>query len=180
LDPDSRIYIECAAQSFKVEKTRLFRMCQSLLGQLNVEQYELSISFVTSSEIQRLNKEYRSKNTVTDVLSFASHEFDLALKSGTSAAHSVAKDSEAPRSLGDIVISLDQAFEQAKNIGQTLDREVAFLIVHGMLHLCGHDHITEEDEQVMINEQKLLMKALEASAPPLWTDCVKFTQETSE
>ena len=179
MDSDSRIYIECSAQAFKVDQTRLLRMCQSLLGQLNVEGYELSLSFVTSSEIQRLNKEYRSKNTVTDVLSFASHEFDLALKSGTSNTLSVTKESEVPRTLGDIVISLDEAFNQAKNIGQSLEREVAFLIVHGMLHLCGHDHINQEDEQIMIKEQKLLMKALEASTPPLWIDCVKIKQETS-
>ena len=61
--------------------------------------------------------------------------------------------------LGDIFIDLDQAFRQAEDYGHSITREVAFLAVHGYLHLCGYDHMTEEDEKVMFAKQDEILKA---------------------
>lgn len=88
--------------------------------------------------IRQLNAEYRNKDCATDVLSFAMEEEETEID----------YDGDAPdfRLLGDIVISLQTAERQAREYGHTYEREIAFLVVHGMLHLLGYDHGTEEDD----------------------------------
>ncbi len=104
-----------------------------------------SIIFVTDEEIQRLNREFRNIDRVTDVISFALCDDP---------------NNELVHELGDIFIDLDQAKRQAIEYGHTMTREVAFLAVHGFLHLNGYDHMTEEDEKVMFAKQdEILMKA---------------------
>ena len=102
---------------------------------LRNKNYELSISFVSLDEIHELNLKYRSIDKPTDVLSFAGIN----------------------NSLGDIIISYEKAKEQAEIIGHSFERELAFLVVHGFLHLLGFDHETEEDEKEMIKLQKEIM-----------------------
>lgn len=85
------------------------------------------------------------------------------------------KPSAHSQLLGDLVISPVDAWRNAQDIGQGLDREVAFLIVHGILHLCGHDHKHPEEESIMKHQQKLLMKTLEMKDDPLWQDCVRLS-----
>ena len=62
--------------------------------------------------------------------------------------------------LGDIIISLPKAFEQAKEYGHTIEREIAFLTAHGILHLLGYDHINSEDEKIMFEKQKFILKKI--------------------
>ena len=83
--------------------------------------------------------------------------------------------------LGDLVIALDVAAENAQNIGQSLDREVCFLLVHGILHLCGHDHIKKTEEKLMLACQRRLMKILGEDSPKkaLWRGCVQLAKRTS-
>lgn len=100
---------------------------------------EFNLIFVNKDEIQRINKEYRKIDRVTDVISFANcddPEYDSKQKE-----------------LGDIFICVERAKEQAKEYGHSTDREFAFLAVHGYLHLCGYDHQTEEDEKIMFQKQ---------------------------
>lgn len=99
---------------------------------------EFNIIFVDDEEIQRINREYRKIDRVTDVISFALCDDP---------------DNEMVDELGDIFIDLDQAFRQAKDYGHSITREVAFLAVHGYLHLCGYDHMTKEDEELMFKKQ---------------------------
>ena len=99
---------------------------------------EFNIIFVDDEEIQRINREYRKIDKVTDVISFALCDDP---------------DNQMTDELGDIFIDLDQAFRQAKDYGHSITREVAFLAVHGYLHLCGYDHMTKEDEEVMFKKQ---------------------------
>jgi len=109
---------------------------------------EVSVSFVDNEEIQRLNKEFRNIDRPTDVLSFPSideFEVDFEIK---------------PRILGDIVISLEKAQEQAVEYGHSFEREVIYLTVHSMLHLLGFDHIEEEDKKIMRPKEKEIMKRL--------------------
>ena len=95
---------------------------------------EVSISFVDANEIQGLNRDYRSKDSATDVLSFpVGNEFTIG----------------PSRPLGDIVICMGVAQRQAEEYGHSLERELAFLVAHGMLHLLGFDHETQEDEAKM-------------------------------
>jgi len=111
---------------------------------------ELSVTFVDNSRIREINREYRSKDTPTDVISFAMEE--------------IAEDeveivgAEIPRMLGDIIISIEKAQEQAQEYGHSFDRELGFLALHGFLHLLGYDHMNEADEKKMFSKQKEILE----------------------
>lgn len=106
-----------------------------------------NIIFVSNEEIRKINREYRNIDRVTDVISFALNDNDEC--------NYFAEDE-----LGDIFICIDRAREQASDYGHSIEREVGFLAVHGYLHLCGYDHMTEEDEKVMFAKQEeILAKA---------------------
>ncbi|MCP3025642.1 rRNA maturation RNase YbeY [Halobacillus sp. A5] len=107
---------------------------------------ELSITFVDNKEIQELNRNYRQKDQATDVISFAMQEL------GEGEVEVLNED--LPVLLGDIVISVDKAREQAEDYNHSLEREFAFLALHGFLHLLGYDHMNEEDEQKMFKRQE--------------------------
>lgn len=118
---------------------------------------ELDISFVTNEVIQQLNYNYRQKNQPTDVLSFAleevTSEFDTPIT-----YLDEKNDIQISRHLGDIIISFAKAVEQAADYGHSLDREIAFLVVHGFLHLNGFDHQTEEDSKEMFALQEEVLQ----------------------
>ncbi|MBC5787195.1 MULTISPECIES: rRNA maturation RNase YbeY [Clostridiaceae] len=126
------------------------RCCHAVLNYENfLEDAEVSVSFVDNSEIQTLNAEYRDKNAPTDVLSFPLGENGVYDKNPDGACM-----------LGDIVISMEKAVEQARLYGHSLQREVAFLTVHSMFHLLGYDHeegglpavqMREKEEKVLTN-----------------------------
>ena len=103
-------------------------------------QYEISLLITNDETIHLLNKEYRQKDKPTDVLSFPMEDEAM---------------------LGDIVISLDTAKNQALERDINVDREVAFLFIHGLLHLLGYDHETSvEDEKEMFALQEEILKKL--------------------
>ncbi|WKA56335.1 rRNA maturation RNase YbeY [Planococcus shixiaomingii] len=113
---------------------------------------EVSVTFVTNDMIQDINKEYRGKNEPTDVISFAMEEL------GEGELEIVGL--MAPRTLGDIIISLDRTKEQAADYGHSFERELGFLAVHGFLHLLGYDHMTKEDEKKMFSRQEEILSSL--------------------
>lgn len=116
----------------------------------NVEQgSEISITFVTNESIQEINREYRQKDYPTDVISFAMEEL------GEGEVEVVGAD--MPRILGDIIISIPKAKEQAEEYGHSFMRELSFLAVHGFLHLLGYDHENEEDEKEMFSLQREIL-----------------------
>ncbi|MFS0751407.1 rRNA maturation RNase YbeY [Oceanobacillus sp. 1P07AA] len=110
---------------------------------------ELSINFVDNKEIQILNRNYRQKDTPTDVISFAMQE------SNEEEMEIIGAD--GPLVLGDIVISVDKAKEQSIEYDHSLERELGFLAVHGFLHLLGYDHMNEEDEKKMFGRQEEIL-----------------------
>ncbi len=103
-----------------------------------------SIIFVDNTEIQKINKEYRHIDRVTDVISFAFED----------AADLVYNDI---RVLGDIYICIPRMQEQAIEYGHSEKRELSFLCVHGLLHLLGYDHLKKEDETIMFALQELIL-----------------------
>lgn len=126
-------------------------------GNISTEEYEeliskvfapikedkvFSIVFVDDAKIHEINKTYRNVDRVTDVISFALCDDP---------------DNELEDELGDIFIDLEQAFRQAEEYGHSPAREVAFLAVHGYLHLCGYDHMTKEDEEIMCQKQEEIL-----------------------
>jgi len=113
---------------------------------------EVSLTLTDNEYIKRLNKQYRNKNSKTDVLSFPIYDFyseDIDFL-------------EEPVTLGDIVISLERAKEQAEEIGNSFIREVAFLAIHSTLHLLGYDHErSEEDEEAQCRAQKEIIESID-------------------
>lgn len=102
------------------------------------------MTFVDNNRIHELNKEYRDKDSATDVLSFPlgeNGEYDIDEDNGC-------------KLLGDIVISMERAMEQAELYGHSLQREVAYLTVHSMLHLLGYDHEAGGLEAVRMREKE--------------------------
>jgi probable rRNA maturation factor len=110
---------------------------------------EVSITFVSNDRIQEINREYRDKDKPTDVISFAMEEL------GEGEVELIGAD--MPRVLGDIIISIPKAIEQAEEYGHSFLRELGFLAVHGFLHLLGYDHMTEKDEKEMFTLQKEIL-----------------------
>ncbi|WBL17648.1 rRNA maturation RNase YbeY [Sutcliffiella sp. NC1] len=113
---------------------------------------ELSVTFVTNERIQEINREYRDKDYPTDVISFALEEM------GEGELEIVYAEEE-PTILGDIIISIQKAKEQAEEYNHSFERELGFLAVHGLLHLLGYDHETEEEEKEMFQKQKDILNA---------------------
>ena len=110
---------------------------------------EVSIMIVDNNYIQELNFIYRQQNRPTDVLSFPMNEL-----SDDEPDYDASGEINI---MGDIVISLEQAVLQSNDYGHSLDRELGYLVAHGMLHLMGYDHESEEEGQVMrILEEKIM------------------------
>lgn len=114
---------------------------------------EMSVTLVDNQKIREINREYRNKDTATDVISFAmADEVEEELLIDFSELESL------PPELGDIFISIDKAEEQAQEYGHSFERELGFLAVHGFLHLNGYDHMTPEDEKEMFGLQNTILK----------------------
>ena len=115
---------------------------------------EVSVTFCDNEYIKGINSEFRNKDSATDVLSFPMYDFDEELELETNPDGSI--------SLGDIVVSLERAAEQAKEIGNSFEREVAFLVIHSTLHLLGYDHErSEDDEEAQCLAQREIIEMLD-------------------
>ncbi len=121
------------------------RCCHAVLVQEKFEgSAEISVTFVDDARIQELNKTHRNIDKATDVLSFPL---------GENGVYDENPDTGA-KMLGDIVISMERAVAQAEEYGHPLQREVAFLTVHSMLHLLGYDHVNGGLEAVHMREKE--------------------------
>ena len=112
------------------------------------EDYEISVTFVRSRTIHAINRDYRGIDRPTDVISFAIQD-DLE------------DFEEENKDLGDIFINIDYARKQAKEYGHSEKRELSFLVVHGLLHLLGYDHMkSKKDEEIMFSLQDEILESL--------------------
>ena len=111
---------------------------------------EISVTIVDNEEIHQINLKHRGIDRATDVLSFPLIDFEKeSLPTDGSKIY-----------LGDIIISIERAMEQAKEHGHSIDREVGFLTAHSMLHLLGYDHMVEDEEKVMFKKQEEILNNL--------------------
>ena len=108
---------------------------------------EISLILVDSDEIHKINKEYRGKDYVTDVISFEAEYDEYDVDSDDNYA-------------GDIFLCIDKVYEQALSYGHSVEREFAFLLCHGILHLHGYDHITHDEEEEMFKVQEEILNKL--------------------
>ena len=145
------IILDDRQDKIKVSKELLNKINDIIIECLHYEgyddNYEVSLSFVDNKEIHELNKQFRGIDRPTDVLSFPmlTDEFDIELEE---------------ESLGDIVISLEKAFEQSKEYNHSFEREVCFLVCHSTFHLLGYDHDTEENTKEMREKEEYILKKL--------------------
>lgn len=117
----------------------------SLIFEKDSTDYEVSISFVTNEEIRELNRDYRNIDRETDVLSFPT-DMPEGLMEETL--------------LGDIIISVDKALEQAKDYNHSVKREIGYLTTHSMFHLMGYDHMEEDEKKIMREKEEAVLKSL--------------------
>lgn len=143
-----KVYITNNQKAVKIPcglRILIRRACNAALEYEKFEgNTEVSVIFVDNEEIAKLNEQYRGKPTPTDVLSFPLGEdnhYDINQETGAAM-------------LGDIVISMERAMEQAEMYGHSLQREVAFLTVHSMFHLLGYDHEAGGIEAVRMREKE--------------------------
>ena len=111
---------------------------------------EVSVTIVDNEEIRKINNKFRNIDRATDVLSFPLIDFD----------NESLPDDGSKIYLGDIIISIERAKEQAKEYGHSIDREIGFLTAHSMLHLLGYDHMVPEEEKEMFAKQEEILNNL--------------------
>ena len=133
----------------KIEEKDIENICKLTFKKLDVKNPTVSITIVDNEKIKEINRDYRNKDTETDVISFAFEE---------------ANDYTYPdmRFLGEIYISIDKAKSQAEEYGHSLKREICFLTVHCLLHLLGYDHIEESDRVVMRRLEEEILESYDA------------------
>lgn len=120
----------------------------------------VNVVLVTPSEIQKLNKEFREIDKVTDVLSFPMLDDFNDFES--------ARDFTGECEIGDIYINPERAKEQAKEYGHSYKREICFLALHGFLHLLGYDHMTEREEKEMFSLQDIILEKANVGRDFVW------------
>ena len=150
------IYFSDEQNKMKLTNRFLLLLRKSIMTALEYENVggraEVSVTFTDNEGIHELNRQYRNIDRPTDVLSFPQIDFEN---------DDVDIGDESYKILGDIVISLERAAEQAKEIGHSTEHEAAFLTVHSVLHLLGYDHETgEDDEKEMFSKQKEIINMM--------------------
>ena len=127
------------------------RCCNAVLKLENFEgPAEISVTFTDNAGIRELNKQYRDKDIDTDVLSFPMGEngvYDIDMETGA-------------KIMGDVVISMEKARDQAERFGHSFQREVGYLTAHSVLHLLGYDHIDNLEKVRMREKEELVMEQL--------------------
>lgn len=129
---------------YKKDFHAIANRCETVLSMSGYS--SISVIFVDGEAIHEINRDYRKIDRATDVISFA-------LKDSEDAYEMVEGDEE----LGDIFINVEAVVEQAHAYGHSLRREVCFLFVHGLLHLCGYDHMEESEEKEMFALQDVIL-----------------------
>jgi len=119
---------------------------QALLNALDSPDSELSIVIIDDAEMAELNQTYRNRPGPTNVLAFPMHEGDFS--------------DINPELLGDVVISIDTTVREAAEMGLTMEQRFKFLLIHGVLHLFGFDHETDDEAEIMDEKTEALFKYL--------------------
>jgi probable rRNA maturation factor len=152
------ILIDDLQEEKTIDIPKLRQVALRILQKLGCQEpCELSIVLVDDQEIRRLNREYRGIDRSTDVLSFAQQE------QGDSSEPILfyAEDESFPRILGDVILSVETTQKQAEEYGTPFEKELYFLLTHGILHLLGYDHHTDHDARKMKGLEQEVLKHLD-------------------
>lgn len=134
----------------KINERRLEEVVQAVLFSEKIKgETEISLVFTGNKRIRTLNRQYRGIDRATDVLSFEGEGGEEFVEPGDGVRH-----------LGEIFISCPKAFSQAKEKGHSVAKEIDILLIHGLFHLLGYDHIKDEDYEVMRGKEESVIKKL--------------------
>jgi probable rRNA maturation factor len=144
------VHLQSHVRCVTFDQARLERLARAILSDVGERSAELGIMLVGDQRMRGLNRRYRGKDRTTDVLAFAMRKaFTLHALRLT------------PDMLGDVVISVPTAWRQAKEARRSLDEELAWLLVHGILHLCGYDHARSEREaRRMYRRERMILRSI--------------------
>jgi metalloprotein, YbeY/UPF0054 family len=146
------VLIKNRQRKIKIDNKELATRAQKMLNVAGYEKFDLAIVVTTNKTIRAYNKKYRKKDTPTDILSFSYHSIQPGKAFTTSDPEEMI--------LGDIIISLEYAQNNAQLEKQTLLEHVTMLIAHGIAHLLGYDHETDADYAKMTQKEQQLLKSL--------------------
>lgn len=147
------ILIKNSQRKVKINITQLKEDAQILLNALDYSDFDLGIWLCSDAMIRKYNKEYRHKDKVTDILSFPYHP---SLKAGTR----IKVKADEDKNLGDIMIAPHYVEKDLPRWNQTFGKRMRVLLVHGICHLLGYDHITDADYKIMHKKEVALLHAL--------------------
>ena len=150
------ILIKNSQRKIKVNLKKLKSDAQKILDLLDYADFDLGIWLTTNKTIHKYNKTFRDKDKPTDILSFPNYP---DLKPGE---HIVA-EIEEEKNLGDLIISLEYVQKAAKDLDEDFELRLQMLLVHGICHLLGYDHIKDEDFELMRQKEEFLLKELGAT-----------------
>ncbi|MGE3977034.1 MAG: rRNA maturation RNase YbeY [Nitrospira sp.] len=152
------VYLGVHLTRLIVRKATLIYLAERILSVVGESRSELSLELTGDRRIRRLNREYRKKDRPTDVLAFPIRE--AVMPRGVRSVTQM---------LGDVVISLPTAVRQAKRAGRSIDDELAMLLVHGVLHLCGYDHERNPREEARMSRRERVLFNLISPVPRMVT-----------
>lgn len=147
------ITIKNTQRTIAINTNTLKNDAQKIIDLLSYTDFDLGIWLTTNKTIQRYNSDYRHKDKPTDILSFPFHP---TLKPG----QRIKPLSDEDKNLGDLIISLEYVQKDAPRWEQTFEQRMKVLLVHGICHLLGYDHITDEEYAVMHKKEKELLKKI--------------------
>lgn len=143
------VLLQVQVRSVDIRRKRLLRMAQAVLTDIGESSSEVALTFIGDRRMRRLNRQFRGKDRTTDVLAFAMREARVPSAGVTSGL------------LGDVVISMPTAIRQAREGRRSLDQEIAALLIHGILHLCGYDHERSRTEaRRMQRRERMVLRRL--------------------
>lgn len=147
------ITIKNRQRKIKIDIDRLHAQAQKILDLLNYADFDLGILLTTNASIRIYNREFRHKDTPTDILSFALYP---KIKAG----EPIKVKSEDEKNLGDLVISVEYVQRAAAKLEMAFEERMTELLVHGVCHLLGYDHIRDQDYRKMRKKELFLLKEL--------------------
>ncbi|MEX0671956.1 MAG: rRNA maturation RNase YbeY [Candidatus Babeliales bacterium] len=141
-----------------INESHLKKDVQIILDALGYPDFDIGIWLTTNATIRKYNRNYRHKDVPTDILSFP---FYPELKAG----QKIKAASTDEQNLGDLIISLEYVQSDAKKLGITFNDRMKRLLVHGICHLLGYDHLTDKEYQIMIKKERELITLLGVRKP---------------
>ena len=150
-----KIWFKDEYRKIRIHSRVLIRLVGRVLAEMGEDKAEVGLILTGDPEIRRLNRQYRSIDRATDVLAFAMQDEPLFLQLSTDRAEPY------PHLLGDLVISAEAVKRQAQQRGHSVEREMAILIIHGLLHLLGYNHERSLSEaRAMRRKEKELLETI--------------------